>query len=110
MTAKGTDRSEGTRSIKDEYIRKQDAVNALDRIFDNVPMKLTTEILRLRRELRGLSPADVAPVVRCRDCKHYYFADNRIPQEQRYVCEISGEIWKPDDFCSYGEMKEKNNE
>lgn len=51
-------------------------------------------------------PADVVRVVRCKDCKHYYFADNRIPQEQRYVCEISGEIWKPDSFCSYGERKE----
>ena len=50
--------------------------------------------------------ASVAPVVRCKDCIHYYFADNRIPQEQRYVCEISGEIWKPDSFCSYGERKE----
>ena len=49
--------------MADEYIRKQDAIDALDRIFDNVPMELTTEILRLRRELRGLSPADVAPVV-----------------------------------------------
>ena len=45
-----------------EYIRKEDAVNALDRIFDNVPMELTTEILRLRRELRGLPSADVVPV------------------------------------------------
>ena len=49
-----------------EYIRKEDAVNALDRIFDNVPMELTTEILRLRRELRGLPSADVAPVVHSR--------------------------------------------
>ena len=48
--------------MTDEYIRKQDAVDALDRIFDNVPMELTTEILRLRRELRGLSPADVVQV------------------------------------------------
>lgn len=40
--------------MADEYIRKQDPVDALDRIFDNVPMELTTEILRLRRELRGL--------------------------------------------------------
>lgn len=45
-------------------------------------------------------------IIRCRDCKHYYFADNRIPQEQRYVCDIGGEIWKPDDFCSYGERRE----
>lgn len=46
-------------------------------------------------------------IVRCKDCKHFYFADNRIPQEQRYVCEISGEIWKPDSFCSYGERREE---
>lgn len=55
----------------------------------------------------AIPPADVAPVVRCRDCKHYYFADNRVPQEQRYICDISGEIWKPDDFCSYGERREE---
>ena len=45
-----------------DYISRQAAIDALDRIFDNVPMELTTEILRLRRELRGLSPADVVPV------------------------------------------------
>ena len=45
-----------------DYISRQAAIDALDRIFDNVPMELTTEILRLRRELRGLHAADVAPV------------------------------------------------
>lgn len=56
--------------------------------------------------VKAMPAADVVQVVRCKDCKHFYFADNRIPQEQRYVCEISGEIWKPDSFCSYGERKE----
>ena len=46
----------------DELISRQAAIDALDRIFDNVPMELTTEILRLRRELRGLHAADVVPV------------------------------------------------
>ena len=46
-----------------EYIERQAAIDALDRIFDNVPMELTTEILRLRRELRGLPSTDVVPVV-----------------------------------------------
>ena len=45
-------------------------------------------------------------IIHCRDCKHYYFADNRIPQEQRYVCDIGGEIWQPDDYCSYAERRE----
>ena len=48
--------------MTNEYICKQDVVEAVDRIFDNVPMELTTEILRLRRELRELPSADVAPV------------------------------------------------
>ena len=45
-----------------DYISRQAAIDALDRIFDNVPMELTTEILRLRRELRGLPSTDVVPV------------------------------------------------
>lgn len=45
-------------------------------------------------------------LTRCRDCKHYYFADNRIPQEQRYVCDIGGEVWQPDDYCSFAERRE----
>lgn len=54
----------------------------------------------------NVGKAKAVQVVRCRDCEHYYFADNRIPQEQRYVCDISGEIWKPDDYCSFGKRKE----
>ena len=45
-------------------------------------------------------------IVRCKDCKHYYFADNRIPQEHRYTCELDGDRWKPDDYCSYAERRE----
>jgi hypothetical protein len=56
--------------------------------------------------LEKLPAADVAEVVRCKDCKHYdlgvclkiYSDGNAHP-----------EAWqsrKPDDFCSYGERKE----
>ena len=44
-------------------------------------------------------------LIRCKDCKHYYYADNRIPQEQRYTCALDGDRWKPEDFCSYAERK-----
>lgn len=46
------------------------------------------------------------PLIRCKDCKHYYFAENRIPQEQRYVCDLNDDRWMPDSFCSYGERRE----
>lgn len=83
--------------MADDYIRKQDAIDALDRIFDNVPMELTTEILQLRRELRGLLPADVVSVVRCDDCKYY---------GSRRWCELHSSVFDDNAFCSYGKRKE----
>lgn len=31
---------------------------------------------------------DLVKVVRCKDCKHYYFAENRVPEEQSWVCDV----------------------
>ena len=88
-----------------DYIRREDVKDALqEKVFHN----LSDEFYGAMQVLDELPSADVVQVVRCKDCKHYYFADNRIPQEQRYVCEISGEIWNPDDFCSYGKRRKKN--
>lgn len=44
--------------------------------------------------------------IRCRECKHYYYADNRIPQEQMCVCDLDGDRWSPDSYCSFAERKE----
>lgn len=53
--------------------------------------------------------ADVAPVVRCKDCK--WFADNN--GGEWYGCQMFQVVRitpedapKPDDFCSYGEQKD----
>lgn len=58
--------------------------------------------------------ADVAPVVRCRDCKYYrvstMLAPNKFcfrlkhPVEDRPI----GYNFAPDDFCSYGEREEND--
>ena len=86
--------------MNNDYIRREDAVDALDRIFDNVPMELTTEILRLRRELRGLHSADIIPVVRCRDCK--FRENDDFCTGRGFPCQLV-----PDDgFCDKGERKE----
>ena len=47
-------------------------------------------------------------IVRCRDCKHCYFADNRIPSEQGYVCGRNGIDVTPDWYCADGERKEED--
>jgi predicted Zn-ribbon and HTH transcriptional regulator len=93
-----------------DYIERQKAVEALDGKIIVTGHKNADAVLQYMKDIsdkiKALPSADVVQVCRCKDCKHFYFADNRIPQEQRYVCEISGEIWKPDSFCSYGERKE----
>ena len=45
-------------------------------------------------------------VVRCKDCKHMYFADNRIPSEQGYVCGRNGIDVTMDRYCADGERQE----
>ena len=39
-----------------DAINRQDAIDALDKRFDNIPMQLTEEILKLRKDLRELPP------------------------------------------------------
>lgn len=45
------------------------------------------------------------PLIRCRECKHYCYADNRIPQEQICVCDLDGDRWSPDSYCSFAERR-----
>ena len=47
---------------------------------------------------------DAVKVVRCRDCKHYEIHKPKVLEN----CERNGYIIpkKPDDFCSYGERKD----
>lgn len=47
--------------------------------------------------------ADVAPVVRCKDCKHYNRGECYHPRHERHLQSICQE---DDDFCSYGERKD----
>ena len=53
--------------------------------------------------------ADVAPVVRCKDCKHY---DMGVCLKIYSDGNAHPEAWqkrKPEDFCSYGERKDGAN-
>lgn len=45
-------------------------------------------------------------LVRCKDCKHWYFADNRIPSEQGDVCGLYGIAVTQDWYCADGMKKE----
>ena len=70
-----------------EYIEREKAKSLLHIEYAYAAEQLLDEI----------PAADVAPVVRCKDCKHEFGGS----------CIICGfQKRKPEDFCSYGERKE----
>ena len=55
--------------------------------------------------LHDIPAADVAPVVRCKDCKYWQDNNDGYPHEE---CRWwHGETPYANDFCSYGERREK---
>ena len=83
--------------MPDEYISREAALTALQ----DSDLFNTTE--RQLRAIRELPAADVAEVVRCRDCK--YIVDATINANGFLICDISDMEITPDDFCSYGEAE-----
>ena len=81
--------------MADEYIRKEDAKDALqEKVFHD----LTDEFYGAMQVRDELEPADVAPVVRCDDCVYY---------GSRRWCELHSSVFDDNAFCSYGEKREE---
>lgn len=53
---------------------------------------------------KGYTDRD-SEIVRCKECKHWYFADNRIPCEQENVCGRNGIVVTPNWYCADGERR-----
>lgn len=97
-----------------DYIRRQEAVDAvafgitIASAFNketgertNLFEKENEELQKAIERIRSLSPAVVAPIVYCKDCKHYC--------RSSMTCHNNHGLRLPydDDFCSMGEREEK---
>lgn len=94
-----------------DYIRRDDALFALRKAERGGSMTALTRLERAYAEIRGMPAADVAKVVRCKNCK--WFADNNGGEwygcKMFHVVRITPEdAPKPDDFCSYGDRRDDN--
>ena len=56
-------------------------------------------------EIRKIPAADVAPVVRCKDCKYAYI-NSFSAASGVALCSSSAKVMQQDDFCSYGERRD----
>ena len=88
-----------------EYIEREEINKAMKEVCDDpsCPMHVAAEIAQI---IDCAPTADVAPVVRCKDCK--WFVDNN--GGEWYGCKMFQVVRitpedapKPDDFCSYRE-------
>lgn len=60
-------------------------------------------------DLMDAPTIDAVEVVRCKDCTHYGFTDNRVPKEQVWWCYKWSNVMREQDFCSYGEEKDETD-
>jgi hypothetical protein len=85
-----------------EYIEREALLLRIDCYGTNKFGMLDEDI---RAFVKAQPAADVAPVVRCKDCKHAYINSLAVSSGEA-LCTLSGKPMQQDDFCSYGEPKE----
>lgn len=86
-----------------EYIERGTAIAKLTALEVSKP---NATIVGAKRLLAKMPTADVAPVVHCKNCKHY---DMGVCLKIYSNGNAHPEAWqprRPEDFCSYGERKE----
>lgn len=81
------------------YIERAAAVDAVSEVYYETPdVNLSAE--KFEAAINAIPTADVVEVVRCKDCKHLFGT----------LCTVCGLLSrKPEDFCSYGERKDRDN-
>lgn len=91
--------------MADEYIRREDALKGVE-LFQCG----WAEIEAVQADYIGRLPAaDVAPLVRCKDCK---YGDYDSTPDGAMVClRTKDGFWRKEtDFCSYGERKDSDDQ
>lgn len=76
----------------------------------NLPEKYKAFVRRVLNDRNLIPAADVAPVVRCKDCKHFNHKrmeceNEAISTDHEGGAQYSLNFWS-DDFCSRGERKD----
>ena len=91
-----------------EYIERKALYKALTTAAVNDKFKSIGTWAKAICVLHDLQAADVAPVVRCKDCKYWQDNNGGYPHEE---CRWGhGETPKANDFCSYGEQKDGDSD
>ena len=91
-----------------DYIKRTDAVKIAEKYGlanGSVLGRHTGLADCIARDISELPAADIAEVVRCKDCKN--LVNTTINANCFLICDISDMEIAPEDFCSYGERREE---
>lgn len=92
--------------MADEYIRREDFIQYLEKCKNGAAVTnlVWAAIMAIERDVRDMPAADVAPVVRCKDCQSWKrnvgLTDSPNGHCFEHDIDTNGQ-----DFCSYGERR-----
>lgn len=94
-----------------EYINRKAAFDAITDLAGKAPTRSAYEaVWKSAKVLKKIPAADVAPVVHCKDCKHFNHKRMECENEAVSTDHEGGAQYSLnfglDDFCSYGERKD----
>lgn len=84
-----------------DYIKREDALNTIRNTFTG----MTADTLELR--INDIPSADVAPVVRCKECMYSETDDMGFYYCVHGIIGGYGVTFDADTFCSYGERRKR---
>lgn len=93
-----------------EYIEREKTVELLRSLGNREYRKengTIQEAIKMISYPEYTPAADVVPVVRCKDCK--YLVNATVNANGFLICDVNDMEIAPDDFCSYGEPKERTH-
>lgn len=92
-----------------EYIEREALLKATHNYYPSIDHYCTSVKCVTVSEIKDVPAADVVPVIRCADCKHYYaYPDDYRTCHEFYEVDGVSKMMAATDFCSHGERKEAN--
>ena len=86
-----------------EYIEREAALREIERREARMVGDKRVSVDAMKSFIKNRPAADVAPVVRCKDCKHYDMGVCLKIYSDGSVHPAAWQSRKPEDFCSYGD-------
>ena len=98
-----------------EYIKRDDVLAKIDEfVKSNEKHGFSVDVFdikMMKKMIKKIPIMDVAPIVRCKDCKYFNHREHQCENmDVHYDLEGGAQYsigFDVDDFCSYGERKEE---